>query len=208
MSWTLKRKAQMLLATEEGASRKDRGGRLAIALVYPNTYAVGMSNLGFQTIYSHLNALPDVVCERVFFPDPEDLDEQLRTETAPFSLESLRPLGEFDLIGFSVTYEGDYLNVVRLLQMAGIPPRATDRGPRHPVILMGGVCAFSNPEPVAPFMDLVAVGEGEEMVSELVAAHRAAFAPGAGGGRERFLVAARSVAGLYVPAAYEVSYAA
>jgi radical SAM superfamily enzyme YgiQ (UPF0313 family) len=208
MSWTLKRKAQMLLATEEGASRKDRGGRLAIALVYPNTYAVGMSNLGFQTIYAHLNALADVVCERVFFPDPEDLDEQLRTETAPFSLESLRPLGEFDLIGFSVTYEGDYLNVVRLLQMAGIPPRVADRGPGHPVILMGGVCAFSNPEPLAPFMDLVAVGEGEEMVSELVAAHRAAYAENAEGGRARFLAAARGIAGLYAPDAYEVFYAA
>jgi radical SAM family uncharacterized protein len=208
MSWSLKRKAQMLLATEEGASRKDRGGRLAIALVYPNTYAVGMSNLGFQTIYAHLNALPDVVCERVFFPDPEDLDEQLRTETAPFSLESLRPLGEFDLIGFSVTYEGDYLNVVRLLRMAGIPPRAADRGPGHPVILMGGVCAFSNPEPMAPFMDLIAVGEGEEMVSELVAAHRAVYREGAEGGRERFLAAARGIAGIYAPDAYDVRYAA
>jgi radical SAM superfamily enzyme YgiQ (UPF0313 family) len=208
MSWTLKRKAQLLLETEQGATRKDRGGRLAIALVYPNTYAVGMSNLGFQTIYAHLNALPDVVCERVFFPDPEDLDEQLRTRTAPFSLESLRPLGEFDLIGFSVTYEGDYLNVVRLLQMAGIPSRADDRGPSHPVILMGGVCAFSNPEPVAPFMDLIAVGEGEELVAELVAAHRGAHVDGPDGARERFLVAARSIGGIYAPGAYDVRYSA
>jgi radical SAM superfamily enzyme YgiQ (UPF0313 family) len=208
MSWTLKRKAQALLETEEGASLKDRGGRLAVALVYPNTYAVGMSNLGFQTIYAHLNALPDVVCERVFFPDPEDLDEQLRTGAAPFSLESLRPLGAFDLIGFSVTYEGDYLNVVRLLQMAGIPPRAADRGPGHPVILMGGVCAFSNPEPLAPFMDLIAVGEGEELVAELVSAHRAAHVDGAEGGRARFLAAARGIAGIYAPEAYDVRYAA
>jgi len=208
MSWTLKRKARLLLETEEGAIRKDRGGRLAVALVYPNTYAVGMSNLGFQTIYAHLNAIADVVCERVFFPDPEDIDEQQRTGTAPFSLESLRPLGEFDLIGFSVTYEGDYLNVVRLLRMAGIPPRAADRGPGHPVILMGGVCAFSNPEPMAPFMDLIAVGEGEEMVSELIAAHRAAHAEGTDGARARFLAAARGVAGVYAPEAYEVRYAA
>jgi radical SAM superfamily enzyme YgiQ (UPF0313 family) len=206
MSWTLKRKAQQLLAGEEGAIRKDWGGRTSVALVYPNTYAVGMSNLGFQAIYSHLNAIPEVVCERVFFPDPEDLDEQLRTETAPFSLESLRPLTDFDLVGFSVTYEGDYINLVRMLRLAGIPPRAADRGPEHPVILMGGVCAFSNPEPVAPFMDLIAVGEGEELVGELLAAHRAAFAPGGEGGRERFLVAARAIAGLYVPGAYEVSY--
>ena len=207
MSWTLKRKAQLLLDTEEGAIRKDRGGRLAVALVYPNTYAVGMSNLGFQTIYAHLNALPDVLCERAFFPDAEDIDEQLRTGVAPFSLESLRPLSEFDLIGFSVTYEGDYVNVVRLLQMAGIPPRAADRGPEHPVIVMGGVCAFSNPEPLAPFMDLIAVGEGEELVAELVAAHRVAHADGGDGARARFLTAARGIAGIYAPDAYEVRYA-
>lgn len=112
MSWALKRKIQSLVAGEEGSVRKDWGGRVSIALVYPNTYAVGMSNLGFQTIYTHLNLLPDVVCERVFFPDPEDIDEYLRTGMPPLSLESLRPLREFDLVGFSVTYEGDYINAV------------------------------------------------------------------------------------------------
>src|SRR6266487_1463456 len=108
MSWKLKRKAQALIAGEEGIARKDWGGRVSIALVYPNTYAVGMSNLGFQTIYEHLNALPDAVCERVFLPDPEDSDEYARTGTEPFALESLRPLRDFDVIGFSVTYDVDY----------------------------------------------------------------------------------------------------
>src|SRR5262249_49869906 len=112
MSWQLKRKAKALLASEEGAVEKDWGGRVAVALVYPNTYAVGMSNLGFQTIYAHLNRLPHVVCERVFFPDLEDLDEHVRTAAAPFSLESQRPLSAFDLVGFSITYEGDYINTV------------------------------------------------------------------------------------------------
>ena len=161
MSWKLKKKAQGLVASEEGVTQKDWGGRVRVALVYPNTYAVGMSNLGFQTIYDHLNALPHVVCERVFFPDAEDLDEYGRTGTPPFSLESQRPLVDFDLIGFSITYEGDYVNTVRLLRMAGIPVRAADRAPGDPVIMMGGVCAFSNPEPVAAFMDVVVVGEGE-----------------------------------------------
>ena len=151
-------------------ARKDWGGRVRVALVYPNTYAVGMSNLGFQTIYDHLNALPHVVCERVFFPDAEDLDEYGRTGTPPFSLESQRPLTDFDLVGFSITYEGDYINTVRLLRMAGIPVRAADRGPGDPVIMMGGVCAFSNPEPVAAFMDVIVVGEGEEVVGEIVEA--------------------------------------
>ena len=114
MSWSLKKKAQALLADEQGTIRKDWGGKVSLALVYPNTYAVGMSNLGFQTIYEHLNRLPDVVCERVFLPDAGDVDELTRTGEGPFSLESLRPLRDFDLIGFSVTYEGDYINVLRL----------------------------------------------------------------------------------------------
>ena len=139
--------------------------------MYPNTYAVGMSNLGFQTIYSHLNALPNVVCERVFFPDPEDLDEHaphgdraLLAGVAP-PPRRLRPdrlLG--DLRG-RLHQRGPDCSAWR-----GFPPRAADRGPGDPVVLMGGVCAFSNPEPVAPFMDLIAVGEGEELVGELVAA--------------------------------------
>src|SRR5216117_4006080 len=105
MSWKLKQKAQALLAAEQGTVYRDWGGRVSIALVYPNTYAVGMSNLGFQTIYRHLNALPAVVCERVFLPEPADLDEMRRTSTPPLSLESQRPLTDFQLIGFSVTYE-------------------------------------------------------------------------------------------------------
>ncbi|MGH7399415.1 MAG: radical SAM protein [Candidatus Rokuibacteriota bacterium] len=204
MSWKLKKKAQDLVASEEGVVRKNWGGRVAIALVYPNTYAVGMSNLGFQTIYDHLNALPNVVCERVFFPDPEDLDEHGRTGAPPFSLESLRPLTDFDLVGFSLTYEGDYINAVRLLRMAGIPLRAADRGPGDPVVMMGGVCAFSNPEPVAAFMDFVVVGEGEEVVGEIVAAWTAS-APDAER-RRRFIDRLKPLAGIYVPDAYRVGY--
>jgi radical SAM superfamily enzyme YgiQ (UPF0313 family) len=207
MSWRLKKKAQTLVAGEEGVVRKEWGGRVRIALVYPNTYAVGMSNLGFQTIYAHLNSLPQVVCERVFFPDPEDLDEYRRTETPPFSLESQRPLTDFDLIGFSVTYEGDYINVVRLLGMAGLPARAADRRPHDPVVIMGGVCAFSNPEPLAPFMDVVVVGEGEEVIAEIVEAWRVSRAPGVPEARRRFLESVLPLAGIYVPGAYAVSYA-
>jgi len=208
MSWKLKKKVQSLIAGEEGAVRKDWGGRVSVALVYPNTYAVGMSNLGFQTVYERLNALPDAVCERVFFPDPEDIDEFSRTGTEPFSLESLRPLREFDIIGFSITYEGDYINVLRLLGMAGIPVRSADRGPGHPLVLMGGVCAFSNPEPMAPFMDAVAVGEGEELVGEIVAAYAVARAGSPDALRRHVTERLKPLKGMYVPAAYTVSYAA
>ena len=103
MSRRIKDKALGLLAAEQGTVRKDWGGRVSVALVYPNTYAVGMSNLGFQTIYRHLNELPDVVCERVFLPEPADFEEMRRTSTPPQSLESRRPLTDFQLIGFSVT---------------------------------------------------------------------------------------------------------
>jgi radical SAM family uncharacterized protein len=208
MSWSLKAKADRLLAQETGAIRKDWGGRVSFALVYPNTYAVGMSNLGFQTIYRHLNALPDVVCERVFLPDPEDLPEYQRTATVPFSLESKRPLVEFDMVGFSITYEGDYINTLRLLQMAGIPLRASERGTHDPLILMGGVCAFANPEPIAPFMDFVVVGEGEEIVGEIVAAYREAYgaAPHAARRREALFDRLTPIPGIYVPQRYAVSY--
>jgi radical SAM family uncharacterized protein len=206
MSWKLKRKAQALIAGEEGIARKDWGGRVSIALVYPNTYAVGMSNLGFQTIYEHLNALPDAVCERVFLPDPEDSDEYARTGTEPFALESLRPLRDFDVIGFSVTYEGDYINVLRLLRMAGMAVRAADRGPGEPLVLMGGVCAFSNPEPMAPFMDAVAVGEGEELVAEIVEAYKAGRDDGREGLKQRVIDRLKTLSGIYVPAAYDVDY--
>jgi radical SAM superfamily enzyme YgiQ (UPF0313 family) len=208
MSWNLKAKADRLLAQEQGGVRKDWGGRVSFALVYPNTYAVGMSNLGFQTIYHHLNALPDVVCERVFLPDPEDLPEYRRTGTSPFSLESKRPLRDFDFVGFSLTYEGDYINALRLLRMAGIPLRPDDRRPADPVVLMGGVCAFANPEPVAPFMDFVVVGEGEEVVGDIVAAYRDASGSARLDGRRREALWERlaPVPGIYLPHRYTVTY--
>src|SRR5437016_5006073 len=202
MSWHLKEKAQALLAEEQGTVRKDWGGRVAFGLVYPNSYAVGMSNLGFQTIYRHLNALPGVVCERVFLPDPEDVTELRRTGGVPFSLESQRPLTDFHMLGFSVTYEGDYINVLRLLTLAGIPLRAAGRRRRDPLVLMGGVCAFSNPEPMAPFMDVIAVGEGEELVVELIERYRQSD-----GDREALLDALAAVEGIYVPERYAVVWA-
>ncbi len=201
MSQILKRKALAWVDQEQGTIRKDWGGRIPVALVYPNSYAVGMSNLGFQTMYWRLNQLPDVVCERVFMPDPEDVDELRRTRTVPISLESQRPLSDFRMVGFSVTYEGDYVNVLRLLGLAGIPLRPADRRPGDPLVLMGGVCAFSNPEPVAPFMDFVVVGEGEEIVEELVRVYR-----DAGEDRQAYLDRAAVIDGIYVPSRYEVAY--
>ena len=208
MSWPLKKKARALVEGEDGVVRKDWGGRVSVALVYPNTYAVGMSNLGFQTIYEHLNTLPYAVCERVFFPDPEDVDEYARTGTAPFSLESQRPLTDFDLVGFSITYEGDYINVARLLRMAGLPLRAARSAPDRPRGADGWRVRLLNPEPMAPFMDAIVVGEGEEAVTELIDAYRAAQDGDGESRRRRVIEGWKPLAGVYVPDAYGVAYAA
>jgi radical SAM superfamily enzyme YgiQ (UPF0313 family) len=195
--------ARALLAEEQGTIRKDWGGKIRIALVYPNTYAVGMSNLGFQTIYWHLNQRPDVVCERLFLPAPEDVAALDRTGATPGSLESGRPLSDFHMVGFSVTFEGDYINVLRILRLARIPLRTTERRANDPLVLMGGVCAFSNPEPLAPFMDFIVVGEGEELVQELVDAYRAGYRD-----RRSFVDGLATIEGIYVPHRYDVRYAA
>jgi radical SAM superfamily enzyme YgiQ (UPF0313 family) len=193
MSYSLKRKAQSLLAQEQGAVRKDWGGKVTVALVYPNSYAVGMSNLGFQTIYAHLNRLPDVVCERVFLPDPEDIAELHRTRESVFSLESQRPLRDFHLVGFGHLARATTSTSSSCCARRQIPPRRRARRARPSCSWAGS--APSNPEPLAPFMDLVAVGEGEELVGELVAAHRTA-----NGARDAFLDAVTSLEGVYVPA--------
>src|SRR5262245_34847037 len=133
MSYRLRKKAQSLLAAEEGAVRKDWGGKVGISLRYSNHYSGGMFEPGFPTIYWHLNQMPDVVCERVFLPDPDDIEELRRTDTVPLSLESQAPLSAFHLVGFSVTYEGDYINVLRLLGLAGIPLRPEGRRAHHPL---------------------------------------------------------------------------
>jgi radical SAM superfamily enzyme YgiQ (UPF0313 family) len=206
MIWQFTEKARHRLTQETGTVIKDWGGRIRIALVFPNTYYVGMSNLGFQTIYWHLNQRSGLVCERAFFPDPEDLPEHDRLRAPVLSLESQRPLSEFDCVAFSTTYENDYLNMLRILELSGIPIRAADRAVTDPFVSMGGVCAWSNPEPVAAFMDWFFLGEGEESgpeVFELLQRVREAESqPGAV--RDAFLRALCRVEGIYVPRFYDV----
>jgi radical SAM superfamily enzyme YgiQ (UPF0313 family) len=208
MSWQFKERARKRLAGETGTVTKDWGGRLRIALVFPNTYYVGMSNLGFQTIYWHLNQRPDIVCERAFYPDPEDLPEHERLNVPILSLETQRPLGEFDCVAFSTTYENDYLNLLRILHLSGIPVRAADRGPTDPLVCMGGVCAWSNPEPLTAFVDFFFLGEGEESSHEVFELwqriREADRDPGAA--REQFLRSVCRIEGIYVPRCYDVKY--
>ena len=193
-------KADRLLSKEQGTVYKDPGGKINIALVYPNTYHVGMSNLGFQGIYGLLNSMKDVVCERAFLPEDKDFDEHIRTDTELFTMESKRPLNRFDIVAFSVSFENDYPNIVKILELSSIPLRSAERTSHHPLVIMGGVCTFYNPEPLADFFDICFIGEADEALSEFLDVYRAS------GDRSEVLKKSLSVGGLYVPAFYRITY--
>ncbi len=201
MDRLLREKADALLAAERGTVYK-RAADVSVALAYPNTYHVGMSNLGVHRIYSLLNDRGDTVCERVFLPCEEDRPRYERTGTPLFTLEGKRPVRDFHLLAFSVSFEQDYPNVLEMLRLAGIPARAADRTDDDPLVVLGGVCAFFNPEPLADFFDAAVVGEGEEAAGELIDAFRA----GRDAGRRGLLLALSRVPGIYIPSFYEVLY--
>ncbi|MBW1859656.1 MAG: TIGR03960 family B12-binding radical SAM protein [Deltaproteobacteria bacterium] len=184
------------LAAERGTVRKDWGGRIRVALAYPNYYHVGMSNLGFHTIYRLLNDYQDVVCERVFLP--EDVGT---TNDGIRSIESQNPLSKFDIIAFSISFENDYSNLLTLLTEAGIPRWSSERDTPHPLVIAGGVTAFLNPEPIAPFVDCFLIGEAEPILEVFLEVYRSHS------DRKGLLQAlAQGVPGAYVPALYDVTY--
>jgi len=179
------------LAGEEGWILK-RGADLRIALCYPNVYSIGMANLGFQAMYEIFNNIPEVSCERAFLPDNvssarkgsgydqalphgrasdillDELGEYERTRTPLLSLESQTKLRDFDVVTFSISFETDYVNMARMLQMSGVPLWAKDRTHHDPLIVMGGAASFLNPEPIAEFTDVIGVGEGEILGPKLI----------------------------------------
>ncbi len=173
---------------EEGVITKDWGGRLPIALVYPNSYYLGMSNLGVHAVYRLLNGYLKVVCERAFY--------QAGEKKAPRAIESGRPLTDFAVLAFSVSYELDYFNVVNFLKASGIPPLAADRDESHPLVIAGGPCVNANPMPLAPFCDCLCIGEAEPILPQLVTT----LIDGSGGPREDLLKALAACPGCYVPA--------
>jgi radical SAM superfamily enzyme YgiQ (UPF0313 family) len=181
--------------------RKPHGGRLRVALAFPNTYYVGMSSLGFQTVYRLFNDLEDVVCERVFLPPKQELQAQLQSGTPLVTLESQTVVSEFDVLAFSVSFEWDYTNVVTLLRLAGLAPRAEARRSRDPLVVIGGAVTFVNPEPLALFADVIAAGEGELLVPALTAAIAGAQ------DRNELLRRLAGERGFYVPSFYDVRYA-
>ncbi len=201
-SWTQRERARQTLAKEVGYTKKPHGDRLRIALAFPNTYWVGMSNLGFQTVYRLFNAEDDIVCERFFLPPRQELAELTAARAPLLTLESQTPVGDFDVVAFSVSFEWDYVNVLTLLRLAGIPAYAAERTARHPLIVVGGAVTFVNPEPLAPFADVIAAGEGEALVPLL----RSAFSEASD--RADLLRRLSRARGFYVPSFYEPQYAA
>src|SRR5215217_4166568 len=173
-SWEQREQALTTLSKEVGYVRKAHTDRLRVALAFPNTYYVGMSNLGFQTVYQLFNADPGVVCERMFLPPKQQLKEQLDSRTPLITIESQSLVRDFDVIAFSVSFEWDYTNLLTMLRLAGVPVRAAKRTAHDPLVVIGGAITFVNPEPLAPFADVIAAGEGEELVPGLVTSLREA----------------------------------
>jgi radical SAM family uncharacterized protein/radical SAM-linked protein len=192
------------LGGELGSISKDPTRvEVSMALAFPDVYEVGMSHLGFAILYHVLNGEEHIAAERVYAPWP-DMEEQLRQNGLPLaSLESDRPLGDFDIVGFTLQYELSYSNLLNMLDLAGIPRRHSERNESHPLIVVGGPCAF-NPEPLADFIDCAVIGDAEEAVVELCNLVR--DGKKASLSRAELLVQLRKIEGVYVPAHYTVSY--
>jgi radical SAM superfamily enzyme YgiQ (UPF0313 family) len=188
------------LAAEEGYVIK-RGGQLRLALCYPNTHSIGMANLGMHTMYELFNQIPEVSCERVFLPDPDELREYEKSRTPLLSLETQTPIKNFDVVAFSISFETDYLNMAKMLQLSHIPVWAEKRNHFHPLIIMGGAASFLNPEPIADFTDIIAVGEGEVLAHQLID-----DILGNDTKDEILLALAKRGRGFYIPSLYDVIY--
>ena len=177
--------------------------RVNIAFCFPDTYEIGMSNLGMRILYGVMNQMEGVWCQRVFAPWG-DMEQAMRRHGLPlWALESRKPVKDFDMIAFTIGYEMCYSNILNMLQLSGVPLRAADRKGLKNIVFAGGVCAF-NPEPLAPFVDFFSLGEGEDITVEIVSLYDRAKAEG--WTKEAFLLAVSGIPGVFVPSFYEHHY--
>ena len=177
---------------------------IRFAFCFPDVYEVGMSHLGTRILYHTINERKDTYCERVFAPWP-DMEELMRKNNISLgSLETKDPLNMFDILGFTLQYEMSYTNILNMLDMAGIAIRASQRGNDDPIVMAGGPCAY-NPEPLYDIVDFFEIGEGEEMMNDVLDVYARHKAEG-NFNKEKFLREISKIGGIYVPSLYEVSY--
>ncbi len=203
MSWKQQKICLDLLAREEGWTRKLWGESLKVCLAYPNRYHTGMSNLGFQTVYRLINNHPDCLCERVFYPEPENLSEP-NGGFSLLSIESQRSVTEFDIVAFSLSFENDYPRILEILQMGRIPLETENRTEKYPLIVGGGIAVTLNPEPLADFFDLFLVGEGEAILPQFL--DLMVLLCGSMPREELLAEIQKRVAGAYVPRFYSITH--
>ncbi len=196
MTWKIRQKYRARFAGEQHLDRRQQGGSLTVCLVYPNRYRIAMSSLGFQAVYRLLNDHPGISCERAFLPERDELDEYRQSGTPLLSLESQRPLADFDVIAFSISFEPDYPALLQLLDLARIPRRSAGRNAGAPLVMAGGAACTINPEPVAEFLDLICIGEAEGVLPPLLDLLLTAGAVR----RNELLARAAALPGIYVPA--------
>ncbi len=203
----LRQRALARAASEKVLYPRSPGGDISLCVVYPNTYPVAMANLGFQAIFQIFESDPRVAADRAFLPEADELTAIRSRQERLISFEKGKPLADFEIIAFSISFETDYLNVVKMLRLAGIPPRREDRRDRnYPLIIAGGSAVFLNPEPIADFVDLFLIGEGEEMAPEFLAAYQSSRNSSADGRPEIETLA--HVEGSYIPEHYHPEYGA
>ncbi|MBF1747668.1 MAG: radical SAM protein [Veillonella sp.] len=175
-----------------------------VAIVYPNTYFVGMSNLGLHIIYEEINLHPSSVCERIFLPEKKELDVYDKTKTPLMSVETQRPMHQFDVVAFDVTFEMDYFHIPLMLRYGRVPVMSEDRTGFDPIVIAGGPCATFNPEPFADFIDAFIIGEGEGIVTALLERIRKGRENGES--REETIAGLAQIDGVYVPVLYTPQY--
>ena len=201
MNWQLIENLRQRIAHEQGGQTTAPGAKTGFALVFPNEYHLGMSNLGFQIIYREINLRRDTACERGFLPSNSEKAEYVRSSMPLLTMESQRPLYEFPLIGFAVSFEMDYFNILEILQLGRVPLCTTDRSESDPIVIAGGPCATFNPAPLTPFVEVFVIGEGEEVIAELLDAYHRSLEQG--DSRLAVLHALAQIPGLYVPAVHD-----
>lgn len=204
MTWKIKNYLQQVLQEEDGYSLYPEGIRARFALCYPNQYNVGMSNLGLHIIYDQINSRPDTAAERFFLPDKKLQKEYRDTNTPLLSLESQKPLYEFAVIGFNISFELDYFNVLTMLSLGKVKLLSDQRGDNDPLVIAGGPCSTFNPEPLYLFVDAFIIGEGEKTVNKVLNVYLAAKQKGLT--RKEALLQLANIPGVYVPSFYEHDY--